>query len=300
MSRDRIKVPADVDLEDRLAFGLTFRQLLILVGAAIGAYLIFSLVGSVAPLPFAAAAATPIALIGVGLAFGRLDGLPGDRLALAALRLLLGHRRRVLAPEGVSAPLPGAAAVAQPASSPLDVPVRGIFRSGVVELSDGRYCLLATAGGTSFGLRGDEEQVGLVEAYGRWLHSLTEPAGITVRSEPVDLAGKAAGLGDDADELPHPALARAARGHADFVQELGDDGGVRRRQIVLTLTTSAKDRDAATATLLRNAEEARELLRAAGVDLRLQDGDDAAALLAHAIDPPGLPTGSYLTGVVTC
>jgi PrgI family protein len=297
---DRIKVPADVDLEDRLAFGLTFRQLLILVGAAIGAYLIFSVVGSIAPLPFAAAAATPIALIGVGLAFGRLDGLPGDRLALAALRLLLGQRRRVLAPEGVSSPLPGADAVAQPASSPLDVPVRAIFRSGVVELRDGRYCLLATAGGTSFGLRGDEEQVGLVEAYGRWLHSLTEPAGITVRSEPVDLAGKAAALRDDADELPHPALARAARGHADFLQELGDDGGVRRRQIVLTLTTSAKDRDAATATLLRNAEEARELLRAAGVDLRLQDGDDAAALLAHAIDPPGLPTGSYLTGVVTC
>lgn len=297
---DRIKVPADVDLEDRLAFGLTFRQLLILVGAAIGAYLIVSVVGSVAPLPFAAAAATPIALIGIGLAFGRLDGLPGDRLALAALRLLLGQRRRVLAPEGVSASLPSGDAVSQPASSPLDVPVRVIFRSGVVELRDGRYCVLATAGGTSFGLRGDEEQAGLVEAYGRWLHSLTEPAGITVRSEPVDLAGKAAALRDDADELPHPALARAARGHADFLQELGDDGGVRRRQIVLTLTTSAKDRDAATATLLRNAEEARELLRAAGVDLRLQDGDNAAALLAHAIDPPGLPTGSYLTGVVTC
>jgi hypothetical protein len=297
---DRIKVPADVDLEDRLAFGLTFRQLLILVIAVIGAYLIFSVVGTVAPLPFAAAAATPVALIGGGLAFGRLDGLPGDRLALAALRLLLGPRRRVLAPEGVSAPLPGADAVRQPASSPLDVPVRAIFRSGVVELRDGRYCLLATAGGTSFGLRGDEEQVGLVEAYGRWLHSLTEPAGITVRSEPVDLVGKAADLRDGADELPHPALARAARAHADFLQELGDDGGVRRRQIVLTLTTSAKDRDAATATLRRNAEEARELLRAAGVDLRPQDGEEAAALLAHAIDPPGLPTGSYLTGVVTC
>ncbi len=208
---DRIKVPADVDLEDRLAFGLTFRQLLILVVAAIGAYLIFSVVGTVAPLPFAAAAATPVALIGVGLAFGRLDGLPGDRLALAALRLLLGPRRRVLAPEGVSAPLPGADAVRQPASSPLDVPVRAIFRSGVVELRDGRFCLLATAGGTSFGLRGDEEQVGLVEAYGRWLHSLTEPAGITVRSEPVDLAGKAADLRDGADELPHPrSLARRA------------------------------------------------------------------------------------------
>ena len=32
---DRIKVPADIDLEDRLAFGLTFRQLVILVVAAI-------------------------------------------------------------------------------------------------------------------------------------------------------------------------------------------------------------------------------------------------------------------------
>lgn len=297
---DRIKVPADIDLEDRLAFGLTFRQLLILVFTAIGAYLTFSVVGTVAPLPFAAAAATPLALIGVGLAFGNLDGLPGDRLALAALRLLLGQRRRVLAPEGVRAPLPGVDAVRQHACSPIDVPVRAIFRSGVVELRDGRHCLLATAGGTSFGLRGDDEQAALVEAYGRWLHSLTEPAAITVRSEPVDLAGKAARLRDGADELPHPALARAARGHADFLQELDADGGVRRRQIVLTLTTAARDRDAATATLRRSAEEARELLRAAGVDLRLLDGEDAAALLAHAIDPPGLPAGSHLTGVVTC
>lgn len=297
---DRIKVPADIDLEDRLAFGLTFRQLLVLVVAAIGAYLTFSFVGAFAPLPFAAAAAAPLALVGVGLAFGHLDGLPGDRLALAALRLLLGQRHRVLAPEGVRAPLPGVDVVRQPACSPIDVPVRAIFHSGVIELRDGRYCLLATAGGTSFGLRGDEEQVALVEAYGRWLHSLTEPAAITVRSEPVDLAGKAADLRDGADELPHPALARAAGGHADFLQELGNGDGVRRRQIVLTLTTATKDRDAATATLHRNAEEARELLRAAGVDLRPLDGEDAAALLGHAIDPPGLPAGSHLTGVVTC
>lgn len=296
---ERIKVPADVDLEDRLAFGLTARQLAVLAVAAIGAYLAFTTVASVAPLPLAAAAATPVALVGAGLAFGRRDGMPGDRLALAALTLLLRQRRRVLAPEGLAAALPGADAPAQPSAAALDVPVRAVLRSGVVELRDGRRCLLATASGTSFALRSEEEQAGLVEAYGRWLHSLVEPAGITVRSQPVDLAGKASAIRDAADELPHPALARAARGHALFLDDLGADG-VRRRQIVLTLTTSTRDRDAACATLQRSAEDARELLRAAGVELRVHDGQAAAALLAHAIDPPGLPAGCHLTGVVSC
>jgi PrgI family protein len=296
---DRIRVPADVELEDRLAFGLTARQLAVLVVTAIVAYLAFTTVASVAPLPLAAAAATPIALVGAGLAFGRRDGLSGDRLALAALRLLLGPRRRVLAPEGMQPPLRGASAPGAASTAALDVPIRSVLRSGVVELRDGRYCLLATASGTSFTLRSDEEQAGLVEAYGRWLHALAEPAGITVRSQPVDLAGKASAIRGAAAELPHRALADAARGHAAFLDELGADG-VRRRQIVLTLTTSARDRDAACATLERNAQEARELLRAAGVELRVQDGDEAAALLAHAIDPPGLPAGCHLTGVVSC
>ena len=50
--------------------------------------------------------------------------------------------------------------------------------------------------------------------------------------------------------------------------------------------------------LTRRAGEAQELLRAAGVELRPLDGDQAAALLARALDPPGPPLGATLEGVV--
>ena len=50
--------------------------------------------------------------------------------------------------------------------------------------------------------------------------------------------------------------------------------------------------------LTRRAGEAQELLRAAGVELRPLDGEQAAALLARALDPPGPPLGATLEGVV--
>jgi len=40
------------------------------------------------------------------------------------------------------------------------------------------------------------------------------------------------------------------------------------------------------------------LLRAAGVELRPLAGEQAAALLARALDPPGPPLGATLEGVV--
>ena len=38
---ERVRLPADIELEDRLAFGLTFRQLTVLVLAALLAYGVF-------------------------------------------------------------------------------------------------------------------------------------------------------------------------------------------------------------------------------------------------------------------
>jgi hypothetical protein len=75
-------------MEDRLAFGLTARQLVILGIAALVSYGVYAAAGSVLPLPVAAALAMPTALAGVALALGRLAGLSGDRIALAAVRHL--------------------------------------------------------------------------------------------------------------------------------------------------------------------------------------------------------------------
>ena len=291
-----MRLPADVELEDRLAFGLTARQLLLLFATALTAYGGYAVAATVAPLPLAVAAAAPLALAGTLLALGRFESLPADRLALAALRHLRAPRRRVLAPHGLPAPLDSLPT--QRKLAPLDLPVRSVIRTGLIELEGGSFALLLRASGTGFALRSEEEQTALVEAFGRFLNALTEPIEIVVRSEPVELAPLLARLQEQADVLPVPALAEAARGHLRFLSELAAREGVRRREILLVLSTRARDKQNAQLELTRRAGEAQELLRAAGVELRPLDGEQAAALLARALDPPGPPLGAMLEGVV--
>jgi hypothetical protein len=293
---ERVRLPADVEIEDRLAFGLTFRQLAVLVLTALLAYGIFLSASSLLPLPVAAAAAAPVALAGALLALGRRDGLPADRLALIAARFLSRPRRRVLAPEGIPVQLPEAPK--RPALAPLDLPVRTVLRSGVVELTDGGFCLLLRASSTSFALRSEEEQAALVEAFGRFLNSVADPLEIVIASEPVDLEARAEACERAALELPNAALRRAALGHARFLSQLASGEEVRRREILLVLAARARDRQTAQTALERRASEAIELLRAAGVELRLLRGEEAANRLAHSLDPPGPPAGSQLAGVV--
>jgi hypothetical protein len=219
-----------------------------------------------------------------------------DRLALAALRHLRAPRRRVLAPQGLPESLPSLPA--QRRLAPLDLPVRTILHTGLVELDGGSFALLLRASGTGFSLRSEEEQTALVEAFGRFLNALAEPIEIVIRSEPVELAPLLARLQEQADVLPVAALAQAARAHLRFLSELAAREGVRRREILLVLSTRAREKQGAQLELRRRAGEAQQLLRAAAVELRLLEGEQAAALLARALDPPGPPLGATLEGVV--
>lgn len=295
--RSRVRLPADVELEDKLAFGLTARQLLLLGATALIAYAIYTLAAPVLPLPLAAALCGPVAIVGSTLALGRRDGLPADRLARYALRHLATPRRRVLAPEGIPAPLPGERR--RGVAAPLDLPIRAVRRSGLVELSDGSHCVVLRAGSGSFALKSEEEQAAIVEAFARFLNSLTDPAAIYVRSEPVDLADRAAALDTQAEAITEPALAEAARAHAQFLRELPAEGELRRREILLVLCSRARETDGAHTTLERRTREAAELLRAAGVELSTLDGEQTAALLARVLDPPAPPAGCQLSGVVS-
>lgn len=290
-----VRLPADIDLEDRIAFGLTARQLVILTITALLCYGIFTAVSTALPLPVGLLAAVPVALAGLALALGRLDGLSGDRLALAALRHLAWPRRRLAAPASLPARLPGAPA--QPAVCLLDVPVSTVLAGGMVELADGSSVLILAAAGGSWELRSREEQQALSEAYGRFLNSLAEPVAITVRSEPVDLAAHAAAIQDTAAQLPHAALRDCAATYIKFLTDLAGQG-LRRRQILLVLSTRAKQRQAAMVALARRASEAESLLGAAGVQLQALSGEQAAALLGSVLESPGPPAGCHLDGVI--
>lgn len=294
---DRVRLPADVELEDKLAFGLTARQLLLLGATALIAYALYALAAPPLPLPVAVGLCAPVVIAGVLLALGRKDGLPADRLARHALGHLAAPRRRLLAPEGIpAAPLPNPPA--RPAAAPLALPVRAVYRSGLVERSDGSCCVVLRAASGSFALKHEEEQAALVEAFGRFLNSLSEPVAIYIRSEPIDLTDRATKLDDEAASLTDKELADAARAHARFLRELPAGGELRRRDLLLLICTRARDTASAHSTLERRAAEATELLRAAGVELTTLDGEQTAALLARALDPDGPPAGSTLDGVV--
>lgn len=296
MIATRVKLPADVELEDKLAFGLTARQLLLLGATALITYTLYTLAASVLPLAVAAVVCVPVAVPGAVLALGRKDGLPADALARHALRHLLRPRRRLLAPEGIPAPLPGEPR--RVGAAPLELPVHAVYRSGLVELSDGSYAVVLRAASGSFGLKSNEEQEALVEAFGRFLNSLSEPVAIYIRSEPLDLTDRAAKLDEQAASLRGRALGDAARAHANFLRQLPVGAELRRRDLLLLLCASTSETAAARTTLERRAAETTELLRAAGVELSRLDGEQTAALLARALDPGGPPAGSTLAGVV--
>lgn len=290
-----VKVPANVELEDRLAFGLTAKQLGILAATAVSAYGLFLVLAPLLPAPVAVAAMALTAGGGVLLALARHDGLAGDQLALAVARFALAPKRQLLAPEGLPAALPGTPR--QPKVAPLDIPVRRVLRNGLVELAEDGYCRLLSARGASFELRSPNEQAAFVAAFERFLNGLSEPVQIDIRSEPVTLGPQAEQIITEA-ATHSDGLRQAALDHARFLRSLGETQPLHRRQIVVVLRCRDSQAELAEVTLSRRAGEAIELLRAADVALTPLDGTQTAHLLATTLAPPGPIPGSDLTGVI--
>jgi hypothetical protein len=291
----RVRVPADIELEDRLAFGLTARQLALLGVTALCAYASEWMLALVLPTPIALAGAALTAAGGVALALVRHDGLRGEQLALAAARYLAAPRLRLLAPEGLPRSLAG---VRAPRVGVLEPPVRRVLRSGLIELADGTHCRILRAAGSSFLLREPEEQAALVAAFGRYLNGLEEPIQLQITFEDAGLELLAAQLAAQTAALGEE-LARAATDHVEFLR--GHARGpacLRRRRILLVLLTRTQPSALAEASLGRAAELAEKLLGAAAVTLEPLDGLQAVALLAEALEAPSPPAGSGLEGVV--
>ena len=89
----RVRLPADIDREDRLLAGLTARQLAYLSAAGLVVAGLWTATRTFVAPPIAVVASAPVAALGAVLALGRRDGLPADRLALAFLRHAKSNRR---------------------------------------------------------------------------------------------------------------------------------------------------------------------------------------------------------------
>ncbi len=181
-----VTIPADVDREDRLLAGLTARQLAVLAVAGLAAGFIVTLARRLLPLPLAVALAGPVAVAGLMLALARVNGLPGDRFALAMLSYHLASRRRVPAPEGVTPPPAWATANAD-LPTPLTLPAQDLSSNGILDLGPDGASLVCRASAVNFRLRTEQEQEALIATFARFLHGVSAPVQIVIRSERADL-----------------------------------------------------------------------------------------------------------------
>ncbi|GAA2693131.1 MULTISPECIES: PrgI family protein [Actinosynnema] len=345
-----VRIPADVDMHDRVLGPLTARQLAILASAAAVLYLFWFTTRSFLPVQVLLVLVLPVAAAAAAIALGRKDGLPLDLLLVAAIRQRLAPRHRVAAPEGVrAAPVwltrnarhgeagqpddrPRATGGEEVSPSALRLPAEAVTETGVVDLAGDGLAVVAVASTVSFALRTPAEQEALVATFSRYLHSLTAPVQILVRTEQLDLSAQITELRECAGALPHPALEAAAREHADFLAELDQQCELLRRQVLLVLrepldaaaptdglggpgplavlsslvgrrrerAAAQADpgaRRAAEARLVRRLGEAVELLAPAGIVVAPLDAGQATAVLAAACNPDRLlPTSAVLAG----
>jgi PrgI family protein len=288
------RIPADVERPDRIAFGLTARQLAILTLAGGAWWTLAAPAARLVGWPVAAGLAAPVALAGLGLALGWRDGLPLDRLALAALSWRRSPRRLVPAPGGVTRPPAWTRHAGVPLPAPLPGPPNGLSEQGVVDLGADGTALLCQASAVNLALRTEAEQQALVASFARVLHALASPVQILVRADRVDLGQAVAALEAAAPGLPHPGLEAACREHARFLAGLAGRREVLRRELLVVFREPAGTAHPA-AVLAGRAEQAAALLAAAGVTLTVADGHQAAEILAHAAAPeaPARPAGGW-------
>jgi hypothetical protein len=286
-----VRIPADLDRPDRILVGLTARQLAILAAGGLAAWTLAEVLAPLLGRPAATAVASPVAMAAIGLTLGWRDGLPLDRLVVAALRWWRHPRRLVVAPDGIG-PTPAWAGPAGPPVAPLAGPIHGLDPTGVIDLGGQGWALVCQATPINLSLRTPAEQQQLLASFARLLHALAGPMQVLVRSDRANLSPLTNPLRAQAAALPHPRLEQAALAHARWLEALAGDREVRRRQLLVVFHQPASTSPPAT-VLHRRAEQAAGLLAAAGVTLTPLDGDAAAQTLAAAANPerPLWPAG---------
>ncbi|SDL63985.1 PrgI family mobile element protein [Nonomuraea jiangxiensis] len=299
-SKERLvaKIPADVEMPDKLFANLTVRQVAILAGTGVLAAWVYLMAGDRLPVPVLAAIVLPVIACGCALALGRRDGLSLDRLVLHAFAYLRRDRKLVTTEEGVLPP-PAWCRVRGRLPGALRLPVRAIREDGVMELAEGGTVAVVRAGTVAFGLRTGEEQAALVGVFAGWLNSLDAPVQILLQARPVDLSVLANVIEGSAGRLADPALEQAARQHAEFLSELSTTRDLLTRDVLVVVRHQDAEqppgwtrrsrrtarRDSSAAIVARRAEETVRSLLGLGVHASVVGAEDARDLLVRSLSP---------------
>ncbi|MFB7630591.1 PrgI family protein [Streptomyces sp. NPDC056149] len=289
------RIPADISRPDRILGPFTARQSALLAATAVVLYGGWWITRPFMTLLAYAALVVPVAGAMAALALGRREGIGLDRFLAAALQHARTPKRRVHAPEGVPA-LPGFvparwAKNAGPPPVPMRMPYEGVTPSGTLDLRDEGRAAVAECSTVNFELRSAAEQQGLTAAFARWLNSLTGPTQLLVRCHRIDLAPLVDSLHHHAAALPHPALERAARDHADFLADLSLSRDLLGRQTLLIAReeTAGAGRDVRRAAgegrVQQRLEEAIRGLAPAEITVTPLDGPHSAELVSATGNP---------------
>lgn len=273
-SMSTVRIPADIDQDDKLLAGLSGRQLLLVVIPTVVLWLFYLATRFFVPLMVFA----PIAAV-VGGASGTLvvlkrDGISLDRFALAALRYSRQPKRYITTVDD-SELLPVSVAA-------LELPIHGIRLDGVVELDGGSVAVVCEAKAGNLNLQSELEQEAVTAAFGRFCNGIQDAVQFVIRTDPVDLREAARNLESIGPSLPAIALEQAARDHARFLNDLG------ARHDVVTRTVLVVFREKRDSGLLRRrVEDAVAALRPAGIELAPLDQTSAMKAIQRATSPIG-------------
>lgn len=296
----RVKVPADIDMADRIFAGLTARQLAILGAHGLLLLALYAVLGERVPLAILGVVAGPVCVLGLLWATTSPQGTTWEHMAVAALRHFARPSRRVFAPEGIPASPAWVGEIG--ALAPLEFPMQDASADGHVDLGDDGAVAICRASSVNFALRSETEQLALIEGLARLLNALDAPLLFLVRSNRADLRGLIEAIEERAGGLPHPPLEAAAREHAEFLRSLAARRDVLSRQVLLCFREpGGADPEEAASALAHRVDEASALLRGLGVRLVRLEGAEATDLLAQAADPEAEPSRAGIgptTGVV--
>jgi hypothetical protein len=326
-----VRIPADVDMPDRIIGPLTARQTAILAAAALLLYLTWEATRNFLPPAVFLGIAVPVAVSAIVVAVGRRDGVAMDRMLIAAIRHRASPRTRIArTPAAHTAAAQTAGPGRRPA--PLRFPVTAVTAAqdgtglGVLDLDGEGLAVVAVASTVNFALRTPLEQETLVATFARYLHSLSAPVQILIRAERLDLGRQITHLKTTARRA-HPALRAAALDHAAFLDQLNQQT-LLGRQVLLVMrepiSPSGRDerldappapsmtgsparrgsrrrdhartgaRRAAEIRLARRLSEAVGLLAPAGITITSLDAPHATAVLITSCNPdaPSNPDAS--------
>lgn len=289
-----VRVPADFDAPDRVLYGLTARQVVILAATASVLWLAYHALTPTMPALVFGVAALPVAGLAGAAALGRRDGISMDRWIAAAIQASRTPSRLVAASGSFAATPVWAPAVTVRGATrdrrrspmvagvaPLRLPAQRIGASGVVDTDDGQVALTA-ASTVNFDLRTVDEQDALVAGVGRWLNALGGPVQIVISTRRVDMHAYAYQIDNSIHTLPDPALADAAAGYADFLRWLAEDRDPLDRHVVIAHQATAHT-DPAVAR--RQAEQTARTLSGLAAATEVLDGGRVTDVLAAACDP---------------